>query len=101
MKLIFCPNCQDVIKMAQTKRSCVCGKSWGQYHGPLQATYGGLTIPLGFDNHSLRDSIQWWKSNEREVLGTRFTAFIIPATAETCVPETVAESSHTKPNNCS
>lgn len=100
MKLIFCPNCQDVIKMAQTKRSCACGKSWGQYHGPLQATFGGMTIPLGFDNHSLRDAIQLWKTKERVELGCRFTAFIMPSTAPTCVPEQVGES-HKKPNNCS
>lgn len=33
MKLILCPHCHDVIKLAKTVRFCECKKSGGQYKG--------------------------------------------------------------------
>jgi len=55
MKLIFCPECFDVVKLrAEEKRTCYCGESWGQYYPDhIRASYGGKCIPLGINNNSV------------------------------------------------
>ena len=79
MKLLFCYNCEDVRKLQQEMVYCSCGKSWGRYKkDKLNAEYGGIAIPIGFDNNSfvLAYCQERTKSNI-------FTAFFIPTTAET------------------
>jgi hypothetical protein len=31
VKLLFCPHCQDIVRLFPEKRTCRCGKSWGHY----------------------------------------------------------------------
>lgn len=31
MKLLYCPHCGDVVRLFPERRTCKCGKSWGQY----------------------------------------------------------------------
>jgi hypothetical protein len=31
MKLLFCVHCHDIVRLFSDRRSCKCGKSWGQY----------------------------------------------------------------------
>ena len=31
MKLLFCPECQDVIALTPVERTCKCGSSYGSY----------------------------------------------------------------------
>ena len=51
MKLIFCPNCDDVIRLKKSIRTCTCVRSWGMYlEDGLHAKIGGDAIPLGFNN---------------------------------------------------
>lgn len=54
MKLILCKECQDVIKLQLTKRSCMCGKSYGYYKkDEFNAVISGPCIPIGINNNSL------------------------------------------------
>ena len=76
MKLIFCPNCQDIVKpILDKERRCSCGKSYGKYKDNIIAFYGGSAIPLGFDNFSLYDAIQ---DQPEDGEGKRFASFVIP-----------------------
>ena len=31
MKLLFCGHCQDIVRLFPERRTCKCGRSWGQY----------------------------------------------------------------------
>jgi hypothetical protein len=80
MKLIFCPFCEDVRKLAYTPRTCVCGQSWGYYYEDgLHAVIGGKAIPLGFNNASLADAL---RNRPEGGMGERFEAFVIPEHTE-------------------
>ena len=81
MKLIFCPGCHDVVKLAREMRFCKCGASCGCYKTDgLNAVYGGSAVPLGFANSSLVEAI---KNQPDEGMGERFTAFVIPKSCPT------------------
>ena len=76
MKLILCPHCQDVFKLAYKIRSCECGQSSGKYlEDGLNAEIYGESIPLGFANSSLADAIE---KRPKRGDGRRFIAFVIP-----------------------
>ncbi len=69
MKLIFCPECQDIVKLQleeyktphtldrKSYRYCSCGNSWGRYTDNENAVIGGKAIPLGINN---RDFLSSW-----------------------------------------
>lgn len=82
MKLIFCPHCQDVVKLDFEARNCKCGRSGGVYKKDgLHAVISGDAIPLGIDNTSLA-----WAMKARPEcgsLGSTFEAFVIPKECET------------------
>lgn len=83
MKLLLCRACQDVKKLTSDRRWCTCGKSGGRYLDQLNAEYWGRhALLVGFDNNTLSEAILHgnWKDAH---FGPRFTAFIIPLTAET------------------
>jgi hypothetical protein len=60
MKLLYCPECDDLIKLPLSNmlgdethyRCCFCGESWGRYIDVENAEYGGKAIPFGIDNNS-------------------------------------------------
>ena len=82
MKLLYCPKCDDVFKLAYAKRSCKCGKVSGKYLlDGLQAVYTG-GVPLGFANSSLLIAI---KNQRPGGLGREFIAFVIPKNCATMV----------------
>ena len=56
MKLIYCPECQDLITVhiADEPRKCECGKSWGRYLDRKVADFGGMAIPVGINNNSFQ-----------------------------------------------
>ena len=82
MKLIYCPQCHDVVKLAFDARSCECEASHGYYKADgLNAVYSGLAVPLGFANHSFQAAIL---DQPDEGMGGRFEAFIIPKSCPTC-----------------
>ncbi|BBN90565.1 MULTISPECIES: hypothetical protein [Rhodocyclales] len=75
MKLLFCPHCQDVLKLRFEQRTCECGKSWGRYEDEEHARIGGAAVPLGIGNRSLVDALE---SRPADGKGTTFLAFVIP-----------------------
>lgn len=77
MKLIFCPLCEDVVKIrTEQERRCWCGKSGGRYLSDgLHALTFGSAIPIGFNNASFLRAV---KNKPREGSGHEFTAFVIP-----------------------
>lgn len=81
MKLIFCPECQDVVKLrVEHYRYCWCCKSGGQYaKDGLHAIIYGLAIPIGFANMSFHKAIKQQDNHE----STTFRAFIIEKKCKT------------------
>jgi len=80
MKLLYCPNCNDVFNLVVKKwKMCGCGRSGGRYVDNLQAVYSG-GIPLGFDNH---DFLRALDAQPKMGLGRLFEAFVIPAECPT------------------
>lgn len=81
MKLIYCKECHDVVKLGYVPRKCWCGSSSGQYQRDgLHAVIKGPCVPLGISNESLKEAIRWRSDSGR---GTEFTAFVIPFKCET------------------
>lgn len=78
MKLLFCPHCQDVLKLKTERRECGCGKSWGLYEDRRQARIGGSAIPLGINNRSLLAALE---ISPESGSGSAFDAFVIPKDA--------------------
>jgi len=66
MKLIYCLNCKDIVKLDYEERKCKCESSGGKYlSSGLYAEIWGNCIPLGINNSSLKDGIQY-VSNARD-----------------------------------
>ncbi|EKU99691.1 hypothetical protein Lepto7375DRAFT_1759 [Leptolyngbya sp. PCC 7375] len=86
VKLIFCPQCEDVRKLAFDLRRCFCGEAWGHYcDDGLNAVIGGGAIPLGFENKSFVEAL---KTRPVDRMGKRFEAFVIPEKCPTVIDET-------------
>lgn len=94
MKLIFCLECGDVVRLRRESRLCQCRSSGGQYINELDAEIWGKCVPLGFDNSSLAIALNSQpvapkpgKSRKprkfRKKAGKRFDAFIIPKNCPT------------------
>lgn len=80
MKLIFCKNCHDVVKLGSWggPRFCQCGKSWGQYEPDgLQGVIGGEAIALGLDNFTLAEAI---RNRPEDGMGPGINAWVFPKT---------------------
>jgi hypothetical protein len=82
MKLIFCPACQDIIKLTSSLRYCMCGESHGYYLDEIMAQVGGKAIPLGIVNHSLARALEQRPETGQ---GKKFVAFVIPKHVPTII----------------
>jgi hypothetical protein len=64
MKLLFCLECQDIVRLSPERRTCACGRSWGQYledHRTTVQTRNSLSLAMNgpdFDRaiHSLMEN---------------------------------------------
>ena len=86
MKLIFCPECAEIVTLKKNNRSCGCGKSGGHYVDDSQAEIRGLAVPIGIDNRSFDAALRRQRFADRDgdnPDGSIFTAWIIPADTET------------------
>ncbi len=84
MKLIYCPDCKDIVRLMGDTRVCKCGGSRGRYLNELVAVIGGRAIPLGFTN----DSFLWALKRRPEYgLGVMFNAFVIPVECDAIIDE--------------
>ena len=85
MKLIFCPNCHDIISLRWELRRCSCGESWGYYRDDgINSVIGGGAIPLGIANDSFTKAL---KNRPTHGQGERFEAFVIPESCGSVVDE--------------
>ena len=82
MKLLFCPNCEDIIKLEKKVKTCRCFAISGRYLDNRLAVYTGDAIPLGIDNNALLHAITGWKKTG---LGLHFDAFTISKECSTFV----------------
>lgn len=78
MKLIFCPDCQDLFKLQRTERRCECGASGGRYLDEIRAEISGKAVAVGILNQSFVAAL---RGSENKTLGENFTAFIFGESA--------------------
>lgn len=85
MKLIFCTECSDIVRLLDYKRKCECKKSYGYYEKDgLNAVIGGKAIPWAISNPSFVRALQ---RRPEEGDGVRFDAFVIPRKCRTIKQE--------------
>ena len=76
MKLLLCKNCQDIIRLTHTKKTCSCGKTSGRYIDNMLAIYcGDDAIPIGISNPSIKNAVI---NQPEDGLGYEFKSFVIP-----------------------
>ncbi len=82
MKLIYCPDCLDMIKLRMLEfRHCACGNSWGYYlEDDLTAEVGGSAVPIAIENDELREAVL---RRPREGRGLPVGARVLPEVYET------------------
>lgn len=81
MKLIYCPNCHDVVRLELNHRQCKCGKAYGHYlKDGLNGVISSKAIPLGFNNFSLIPALE---NRPASGMGEKFEAFVIPVECPT------------------
>jgi hypothetical protein len=80
MKLIFCWDCNDIVKLKSVLRYCECGESSGKYVDELKAEIFGPCLPLGIANSSFAEAVH----NQPKIgMGKEFTAFVIQKECDT------------------
>lgn len=75
MKILYCMNCRDIIKLRQKQKECECGHSGGIYTDNMNIKYWGQAIVIGFDNRSFYNALA---NQPQEGLGESFSAFVMP-----------------------
>jgi hypothetical protein len=81
MKLIFCPKCNDIIKLNYNDQTCSCKTSGGYYlTNGLNAEYWGNAIPIGINWSSFLNTIKY---QPQQGQGKTFEAFVIPFKCKT------------------
>lgn len=93
MKLILCPDCNDITSLRSDQiKVCACGRSGGRYVDELNAEIWGRAIPLGFANSTVVTALERRPDAGQ---GSTFTAFVIPYVCSTvAVVDAPAESEH-------
>lgn len=76
MKLLYCPECSDIVLLRNQMRSCECGRARGRYlEDGWHAVVSDSAIMLGIANRSLIEAIVAHKKDASKPLD--FRAFII------------------------
>ena len=81
MKLLYCKNCRDVVRLIKENRYCLCGKSSGMYLDNVNAVYSGNAVPLGINNSSFNEAVFYQKEKE----SITFDAFVIEKQCKTFI----------------
>lgn len=85
MKLLYCPNCQDIFNLAVHNKECSCGATKGHYcEDGFHAIYTSPGVPLGLLNSEF---VRALKEQPAIGLGVTFTAFVIPKKCPTFIKE--------------
>lgn len=90
MKLLYCPECGDIVCLAYDLRKCHCGKHEGKYKNELKAYVSEGSICIGISNPSFMKALQDHLRNpERrgDKCGIRFEAFVIEDNARSITRE--------------
>ena len=67
MKLLFCPNCNDLFKLViHELRSCKCGRVMGQATDNTYAVVNGYGFSIELDNHALQDALKKFDGMEMD-----------------------------------
>lgn len=76
MKLLFCPECNDIIKIQRSDRSCLCFASGGRYFGDdpdnNEVAIWGKAIVLGVSNQSFHEA---YRARQRHLSTEYFDAW--------------------------
>jgi len=76
MKLVYCPECQDLVRLFVEDRRCKCGQSGGHYEtNGRDAKLWGKAIPFGLDNFELGRALH---RQPESGIGKAVSFFIIP-----------------------
>ena len=86
MKLLFCPECSDVIKLSYKKRFCFCKKSYGyikdEITGVCDVAYiNSVGMPLAIDNNDL---VRAFNSRKTEDSAWVIKAWVLPMSMQVC-----------------
>lgn len=66
MKLLFCPDCGDVVQLLSTFRHCSCRAVEGRYvTDELVEVTGERAEVIGLDSHGLRGALMLVDSNDK------------------------------------
>ncbi len=86
MKLIYCPNCEDIIKLKlEIITMCQCSESSGRYLDGINAEISGLAIPLEISNDEFINALSMINKNNKQTYKDYipFNAFIVPNDCKT------------------
>jgi hypothetical protein len=62
MKLIFCPECHDVVRLLEFQRECRCRASWGCYRPDGEnIVVGGKGVPMAIAGGSITRALRLLK----------------------------------------
>lgn len=64
MKLLYCGHCYDVVRLFPERRSCKCGRSWGQYLADNSTTVQtNYSVSLGLANPDFNAAVDTYLQN--------------------------------------
>lgn len=75
MKLVFCPECNDMVNLVATKRSCECGQSSGTMFANGKAVIEGKGKAIGVPTFSLLSALR--RKPRKGELGEPFKGFVL------------------------
>lgn len=91
MKLIYCKDCKDVVRLTRANRTCFCGAVAGYYKPDgKNAVISPEAVPLGIDNETLLWAIKH-DGNQYMMDSPRFTAFKISEPCPTITRESCSD----------
>jgi hypothetical protein len=61
MKLIFCPDCQDVVRLFSEPRKCKCGKVSGKYIDDVDIAIKGKAMVLCIHNNDVAEALDFFQ----------------------------------------
>ena len=87
MKLLLCPECDDIFNLSTKLKKCSCGKTKGKYKKEgINATFSG-GIPFCIHNRDFVEALSAQRYNDVHATnikhGVRFEAWICPKNSDT------------------
>lgn len=79
MKLLYCLDCNDIVRLVKHRRACECGETQGVYEDDRNAIWTGPAIPMGIHN---RDFVRAAQDRPQYGPGKEFRAWVMPLEVE-------------------